>query len=217
MSTQQELDFSVDLMQALLWRHNKAKNLTAILQAKQNWYNVNQTQFWQNWFTNVFNLNTANQFGCIVWAIILGLPLNIATTAPSTIKPFGFGIYNQNFGNGNFSPTTSNPVFLSVAEMRQVLKLRYYQLTSRANTFQTNQALAAVFGYTGAVPNIYLIDNLNMTVTCIIAPAISVQLQAVLSEFDLIPRASCVMLLMKVTVAISTTTPKPKASLIATG
>lgn len=195
MSLEQELDFSVNVMQALLWRHNNAKNLTAILQAKQNWYDINQTQFWQDWFTNVFNLSTANQFGCVVWSIILGLPVTIANTTPTASPTFGFGIYNQNFGNGNFSPTTSNPAYLTVAQTRLVLRLRYYQLTSRANTLQTNKALAAIFGYTGAVPNIYLIDNLNMTVTChIISAAINSELQAVLTTMDLIPRASCVAL-----------------------
>src|ERR1700733_14966336 len=70
----QQFDFSVNLLQAILWQYNDAINLQALLEAKDSWYFNNQTQFWNHWFNNVFNLATANDFGLAVWSIILGQP-----------------------------------------------------------------------------------------------------------------------------------------------
>ena len=87
-------DFSVNLMRALLWQYNDAENLQSVLQQKQDWYTINQTEFWQDWYDNVFNLLTANQFGLNVWAIILGLPLNVTLAPSDGLDIFCFGIDN---------------------------------------------------------------------------------------------------------------------------
>ena len=71
----QSFDFSVNLLQALLWEYNEASNLQSILTQKQAWYNTNQSNFWNNWIVNVFDMRTANEFGLTVWSIILDLPL----------------------------------------------------------------------------------------------------------------------------------------------
>jgi hypothetical protein len=70
----QQFDFSVNLLQALLWQYNGATNLQGLLEAKYNWYYTNQSQFWNDWIGNVFNLATADDFGLAVWSIILGQP-----------------------------------------------------------------------------------------------------------------------------------------------
>ena len=187
MSTIQEFDFSVDLMQVLLWRFNSAPFLTALVQSKQNWYNANHQQFWENWYTNVFNLDTANEFGCAVWAIILGLPVNLGTGTPSSNVPFGFGSFNQNFFNSNFSPMERDPVYLTVAQRIIILKLRYYQMTSRGTFLVDNQFLAKLFGF----GNAYIIDNLDMTSTFKYKNSvISSGMMALIEQFDLIPRPS---------------------------
>jgi hypothetical protein len=86
----EDFDFSVDVMSALLWRHNDATALQNLLQAKQNWYALNHTQFWTDWITNVFNVDTANEFGLSVWAQILGVPLALIVP-PNAGPQFGFG------------------------------------------------------------------------------------------------------------------------------
>lgn len=86
----EEFDFSVDVLRALLWRNDESTNLQALLQSKQNWYSTNHEQFWADWVTNVFNLNTANDFGLSVWALILGVPLNLIV-APNVGPQWGFG------------------------------------------------------------------------------------------------------------------------------
>lgn len=98
----QEFDYSVNLLQSILWQYNDAENLVGLLNKKQSWYNTNQEQFWSDWYNNVFNLATANDFGCSVWGYILGLPLSF-DSSPNFNQPiWGFGPFNQNFGNGNF-------------------------------------------------------------------------------------------------------------------
>jgi len=85
----EDFDFSVDVLSALLWRQNEATTLQSILQGKQDWYQRNHEQFWTDWCTNVFNLNTANEFGLSVWAQILGVPLQLIVP-PNTGPQFGF-------------------------------------------------------------------------------------------------------------------------------
>lgn len=86
----EDFDFSVDILSALIWRNNEAPSLQSLLQSKQDWYAENHTQFWTDWCINVFNLETANEFGLSVWAQILGVPLNLIV-APSGGPQFGFG------------------------------------------------------------------------------------------------------------------------------
>jgi Protein of unknown function (DUF2612) len=86
----EDFDFSVEILSALIWRNNEAPNLEALLQQKQDWYEDNHTDFWNDWITNVFNLDTVNEFGLSVWAQILGLPLTLIV-APNVGPQFGFG------------------------------------------------------------------------------------------------------------------------------
>lgn len=86
----QDFDFSVDILNALIWRDNQAVNLQSLLNGKAAWYEQNHEDFWSDWLTNVFNLDTANEFGLAVWAQILGLPLTLIV-APNPGPQFGFG------------------------------------------------------------------------------------------------------------------------------
>src|SRR4051812_32389498 len=102
----QQFDFSVDLLRAILWQYTGATNLQALLAEKSDWYFANQQRFWTDWFNDVFDLATANDFGLAVWSIILGQPTYIASgPAPADYPAWGFGAYHKNFGNGNFCNT----------------------------------------------------------------------------------------------------------------
>ncbi len=105
----QQFDYSINLLRALLWQDNTATNLTALLQAKQTWYDENVSTFFEDWVTDVFDIRTANEFGLAVWAIILGVPTTVILP-PTTKANFGFGLpllltdaANQ---RGTWSPTT---------------------------------------------------------------------------------------------------------------
>lgn len=91
MATIRQFSFDVDLLRPLLWQYDGAPRLKTILQAENAWYAENHTQFWEDWQRDVFDLTTANDFGCAVWARILGMPL-IAAQTSSTVDRFGFGV-----------------------------------------------------------------------------------------------------------------------------
>lgn len=182
----QEFDFAVNLMRAILWQYNDALRLQSILQSKQEWYNENQEQFWKDFYNNIFNLDTADEFGLTVWAIILDIPIIVVVGPSPTAKPtWGFGDFNKNFENGNFSRSAGGAVSLTAEQARLVLKLRYYQLTSNGTAKDINKALANVFGSLG---NVYVRDNLDMTITYVFNFQPSSQLQFVLEKYDVLPR-----------------------------
>jgi hypothetical protein len=191
MSRIQDFDFSVNLLQVLLWQYNEAHKIEELLTNKQNWVNDNQRDFWQNWYDDVFNLQTANDFGLAVWAIILNLPLTVGPSPDPAGKPiFGFGTFNQNFNNGNFSSRDSS-IFLTTEEKRLLLRLRYYQLVSNGVIPDANRFLKEVFKDFGQV---YLLDGLDMTITCVFTFTPDSRLLFMLKRFDLIPRPSGVKL-----------------------
>lgn len=117
-ATIEEFDFSVNLLKALLWRHNDAANLQSLLESKNSWYEANQTDFWNDWVTNVFNLETANEFGLSVWAQILGIPLSLIVP-PNAGPQFGFGVMTYNAPLQLSYPSEQPVTSASVTSMRR--------------------------------------------------------------------------------------------------
>lgn len=184
MSAIQAFDYSVNLLQNILWQYDQSPNLVALVQKKQDWYSLQQTAFWSNWFDDVFNLHTANDFGLAVWAIILDIPIFADTGAsPDNYGAWGFDPYGENFDHGNFA-TSGSGVVLTTAERRSILRLRYHQLTTNGSVTSINEALADVFG----AGNAHVVDNYNMTITYTFTTPISAPLLAVLQSFDVMPR-----------------------------
>ena len=189
-TTIQEFDFSVDLLQAILWQYNEATNLQAILQENQDFYNIQQTQFWTNWIGDVFDLRTANDFGCAVWSIILGLPTTIPVSADAADgDSWGFEGFRKNFDNGNFSAGAENFIQLSIEQKRTVLRMRYFQLTSRGTVPEFNRFLREIFG-----PGVYILDGLDMTGEIIFQTEPSAQTKLILKYYDILPRPAGVLL-----------------------
>lgn len=189
----QEFDFSVNLLNALLWRHDDATNLQSILNQKNEWYLQNETEFWNDWFTDVFNLDTANDFGCSVWALILGVPLNLITPANQGPQ-FGFGTtsggtwvnnHRFNFNRGNFGSSSAG-AGLTLDQKRILLKLRYYKLISRCTVPEINERVGAILGDQGSV---YVLDGNNMQfITYVFGFQPNSALQFILENFDVLPR-----------------------------
>ena len=191
MSTVQDFDFSVDVLRALLWQHNKAERLESLLTQKSAWYSENQSDFWANWTRDVFDLRTANAFGCQVWAAILGLKLTIPTSPTNPDAPaFAFGTLRQNFGRGNFGQSGSGSVSLTVEQQRLVLRLRYFQLISRCTVPEINRFMALIFGDLGRV---YVQDLNNMEhVVYVFDFTPGSQLTFIFEQYDLLPRPAAV-------------------------
>lgn len=178
----QELDFSVDLLQAILWQYNDAARLQSLLEQKQVWYTDNQATFWGEWVRDVFNMLTANEFGLSVWGIILGIPLSIGLPGTGARPVWGFGVNNQNFEHGNFGRDSAGVAGLTLEEKRLVLRLRYFQLVSDGTAPHTNFVLREVFG--GG----YVLDPEDMTCTYVFSSAVSPAVLTVIEDMDLLPR-----------------------------
>lgn len=186
MATVQTFDFSVDLLRAVLWQYNDATRLLTLLNRKAEWYDENQTQFWENWVTDVFDLRTANDFGLAVWARILAVPLVASVPGSGDREVFGFGVNNLNFTWGNFGRDADGVVDLSTEQKRLVLQLRYFQLVSKGTIPEINAFLARLFGGEGQA---YVLDTYDMSYAVYVfdfVPAASVLF--VLEKFDLLPR-----------------------------
>lgn len=67
------IENNVNLLECLLWQYDNAPKLKALVQSMQDDFNGNTKEFWDNFYTNVFNLDTANSFGLTVWGILLGV------------------------------------------------------------------------------------------------------------------------------------------------
>lgn len=179
----QEFDYSADMMRALLWRNNSAPNITALLQHKQDYFNSENQAFWEDWYTDVFDLRTANRFGLNVWSIILGAGISFAPVQGADNTNWGFGSFRKNFLNGNF--TSLNGFLLTPDDARIVLRLRYYQLTTNGNILGLNFMLSDVFGSQGLA---FVLDGLDMTITYEFQFVLTSSLINVFNSLDVLPR-----------------------------
>jgi hypothetical protein len=190
----QEFDYSIDVMQAMLWQYNNAARLQSLLNQKNEWYAINQQEFWQDWYTNVFNLQTADTFGLAVWSIILDIPLFIELNPDEPGKPiWGFNEVitfptyendNVNFENGNFTSTNSI-IVLTEEQQRLVLKLRYFQLVSRGAIPEINAFLKTLFADLGTA---WVLDGLDMTIVYVFNFTVPQNLLSVFKYYDILPR-----------------------------
>lgn len=190
-------DYSVNLLQAILWQYNTATSLQSLLTQKQTWYDVNQQQFWLDWYNNVFNLQTCNDFGLSVWSYILNIPLFLQPDLDSGRPLWGFSDWTStpindyvNFQNGNFA-TNNQIITLNTEEQRLILKLRYFKLTSRGDIVTTNKQLNLAFqACYGTGNTCWILDGLKMFIVAVFNFNIPRQMRYVLVNYDLIPRSA---------------------------
>lgn len=190
----QIFNYAVDLLQAILWQYNEATNFYNLINLKQTWYNTNQEEFWSDWYTNVFDLQTADTFGLAVWALILELPLYIPTETPNQTDVWGFNAVPSensyvNFENGTFSNLGGDTV-LTPQEQRILLQLRYFQLISRGAIPEINTFLNWLFTrqtppFQGAA---YVLDGFDMTITYVFNFTIPQLMLTVFQKNDVLPR-----------------------------
>ena len=181
----QEFDYLIDILEFLLWQYNSATSLTSLLNSKQSWYDTNVTGFLNEWYNDVFNLDTADDFGLAVWAIILNFPLLGEVNPDEPGKPiFGFDDFNQNFDNGNFS-NINQQIGFTTEEKRLLLKLRYFTFTTRCDVFDVNRFLAYVFQSYGTV---YMLDFQDMRIMYVFTYTVPDYLLNVMQQYDLLPR-----------------------------
>lgn len=194
----QRFNYNVDVLQAILWQQDQATNLVQLATQKNAWYQAYQTEFWIDWYNNVFNLLTANTFGLSVWSYILNIPLYINFDPEPDDKPlFGFNFFNPtlknnytNFNNGNFS-TKGSVLTLTEEEQRFLLRLTYYKYCTRSDVTDVNSFLnylvtTSDIGYLGTI---YMLDGLDMSITYVFSsPGFPSDLLQTIKDLDSFPR-----------------------------
>lgn len=191
MTNIQTFDNSIDLMKVVPWQYDQAPNLISLLTKKQEWYKENYSDFWDDWEKNVFNLDTANDFGLNVWSIILDLPLYTRDDSRPLDHPaFGFSKFGVNFDQPNSQFAIGSNAFknLTLEQRRQLLKLRWYNITSDGTMACINQALYNVFG-----TKVYCLDGEDMTITYIFTEPQPEIMMNLFGQFDILPRPSGVL------------------------
>lgn len=159
-----EIDTSVDLLRNIIWQYDGAGAVKELIKQKEEWYNKQHKIFWDNWFTDVFDLRTANDFGLEIWARILGINLFIPD-CPS------------------FALTTE--------QKRFVCRLRYYQLITRCTIPEVNGMLKDMF--TTDAGKAYALDPNDMSAIIYVFkyhPANAIKM--ILAKYDLMPRPATV-------------------------
>lgn len=192
---------TLDLTQSILWQYDESVRLKSLIMQKQTWYELDQTDFWNNWVRDVFTLSTANDFGLSVWSIILGLPLVTGVAPDATDKwNWGFGLNTndlRNFSNGEYLGFNGNfgsgKIGLTTEEKRMLLWLRYFYLTTRGDIIDINKFFKFLFYDTFNFGKAWVIDNNDMTMVFVFEGfEFSRQVSYFLSVFNLLPRAASV-------------------------
>ncbi len=185
MTTVRTFDFGINVSRALLWQYSGAERLQALVANEQAWVDAHHAGFWSGWVRDVFDLRTANGFGLTIWAYILDLPLLVITPGSGDRDVFGFEAFGQNFDQptSQFGADVSGGFGLTLEQRRLVLRLRYFQLTTRATVPEINRFLRELFG-----PGVYVADDLDMTMRYVFTYAPNPDVVFVLEQFDLLPR-----------------------------
>jgi len=182
-------DCNLDILKSIDWQRGSADKLNKLLKLKQDWYNTNYCEFWSNWKKDVFDLQTANEFGLSVWSIILDVPLfDNVQKSRDDYPAIYFGSSRKNFNHGNFGQNASAVDSLTTEQKRIMLQLKIFILSMRSSTYEINNRLSQLFGYR----QVYILDNLNMSYTYIINDPTLISFIDIIYKYDLLPRPNCV-------------------------
>lgn len=189
--TVQAFDFSVDILQNVIWQYTDDAPMQRLMALKQRFYDTTHRDFWLNWLTDVFDLRTANVFGLYVWAKILDMAITIEDSTAKTTNNWGFGRNHYNFGNGNFGDSNTSTVVVTEEEARTLLRLRYFQLVTNGAVTGINKFLKYLWGTSGGC---YVVDGLDMTCMYVFKFEVGSHLVTAMQYFDVLPRPAGVKL-----------------------
>lgn len=156
-------DWLIDLEKSILWQYDKANKLSSLITQKQAWYKENVTDFITNFFSNIFNLKTANDFGLAVWGKLLNFPRQIKKKDDDSILD------------------------LSTEQYRFLLQAQILKFKMKCTIPEINRYLRLIFNE-ATNENVYVIDNHDMTITYIIQPnSLSVEIKDLIENYDFLP------------------------------
>lgn len=179
---------SIDLSNGIDWQRSNAEKFKVLIDKKQNWYQENHCDFWDNYIDNIIFLDSSDKFGLSVWSIILDEPVYGVIT-PSNKISWGFGLNKANFNNGNFGVNSDTGYNFTIEQARIVLRLKAFILhmsgkVHGAGVIGINESLQRIFGE----GKVSCIDNRDMSFTYIMYDNSLSGLAIELYNRDLLPR-----------------------------
>ena len=155
------INSNIDLKQCLLWQYQNSPALKSLILSKEQWYKTHQAEFWQDWYDNVFNLDTANDFGLSVWGQILKFSRNVKDKQGAMH-------------------------YLTTEQYRMILKGQVLRFGMGATAPEINEWLSVVFkGKTNA----YCLDSLDMTAIPFVLMSVPTpEIAWLLGNIDFFPR-----------------------------
>lgn len=189
MKSVQSFDFHSDLLKAILWQYEDADSLKALAGYKAAYFDKSTVQFWRNWYRDVFNIDTANEFGLNIWSRILDVPLGIDVPPSDKAKVgFGFSKKKANF-KANFRRNSDYTLALTVEQKRLIIRMRYFNLTQSPTVTNINEFLMCFFWREDS--KVFVLDPLDMTyMYYVFNYNPDERLRILLENFDLMPRPS---------------------------
>lgn len=154
-----EYNPEIDLTKHVFWQYNNAPAINSLTDSKQNWYNKNQVEFWQDWVKNFLDITNANDYGLSIWGILLEIPRT-------------YLVNGENMS-------------LSTEQFRTVILARLKMLKMRGTIPEINKLLKFIFGRYGKA---YVIDNLNMSLTYVFDFQLTDLQLAVIRDVGLLPK-----------------------------
>lgn len=135
-----------NLRQVILWQYETATQLIGVVDLMQAGYDRLELDFWENWYWDVFNIDTANDFGLGLWSKILGVKVSVDFEAQADKEAWGVGPNRRNFSpQTNFGSRDGGTVSLTTEQKRMVIRARYFQLTNRPTLDNINEFLKRYF------------------------------------------------------------------------
>lgn len=178
----------IDLKNCIDWQRSNAEKFKCLVEKKDQWYQKNHCDFWNSYYHDTFNLDTANDFGLSVWSVILNEQV-YGVVKPSDKISWGFGVNKANFNNGNFGVNSDTGYNFTIEQARILLKMKAFTLhmsgkVHGVGVIGINESLQKILG-TGKMS---CIDNRDMTFTYIVYDDALSGLSTELYKRDLLPR-----------------------------
>lgn len=158
--------FKIDLQKCIIWQFDKASKLKSLIIQKENWYKVNITNFIKDFFWNIFNIDTANEFGLTIWGILLGLERQVVFVGGQTH-------------------------YLTTEQYRFLLKGQILKLNMQnVSVPEINRYLRVIFNLENN-EEVFVRDNYDMTMTYMITKDMGMlqeEITQLLNYYDFLPR-----------------------------
>lgn len=177
-----------DLKKVILWQYENAPKLKVIVKNQDDWHRKNHIGFYQKWYDDFFNIDTANDFGLRLWARILNVPTGKQFDPQLEKKAFGFGGFRKRFGTqSNFGARDGLRVKLTSDQLRMMIKMRYFKLTNQPTLYNVNGFLRENLWQ--GDNRIYVTDPKDMTFAYYVLEFTPDQtLRFLIEEMDFLPR-----------------------------